>query len=60
MKRKIRFIDHIHNKETVTEVNVAEKDHLAAQIKYPAKVIKPKKGKGSWRRKRRISSEEME
>lgn len=60
MKKKIKFVDNIHNKTIVTEVNVAEKDHLAAQIKYTAKVIKPKKGKASWRRKRRISPEEME
>lgn len=60
MKKKIKFVDNIHNKTIVTEVNVAEKDHLAAQIKYPAKVIKPKKGKGSWRRKRKVSPEEME
>lgn len=60
MKKKIKFVDNINNKETVVEVNIAGKDHLTAQIKYPAKVIKPKKGKGSWRRKSKINSEEME
>ena len=60
MKKKIKFVDNINNKETVVEVNIDGKDHLAAQIKYPAKVIKPKRGKGSWQRKRKINSEEME
>lgn len=60
MKKKIKFVDNINNKETVAEVNIADKDHLAAQIKYPARVIKPKKGKGSWQRKRKVNLEEME
>ena len=50
MKKKIKFVDNINHKETVAEINIAGKDHLAAQIKYPAKVIKQKKGKGSFKR----------
>ena len=43
MKKKIRFIDNIHKKETVTEVTIPAKDHLEAQKKYPAQVFVPKK-----------------
>ena len=59
MKKKIRFVDNINNKETVTEVNIPAKDHLEAQKKFKAVVFKPKKGKGSFRRnKTKVVAEE--
>lgn len=52
MKKKVVLHDNINNKDIKGEVEIPAKDHLAAQIKYPARVIKPKKGKGSFRRKK--------
>lgn len=50
MKRKFKLKDNITGKDIQGEINIPAKDHLEAQIKYPAKVQKPKKGKGSFRR----------
>lgn len=43
MRQKVRMIDKIDNKVVEGTVNVPAKDHLAAQITYPAKVFKSKK-----------------
>lgn len=43
MRRKVRLIDNITNTVKEGTVNVPAKDHLAAQITYPAKVFKSKK-----------------
>lgn len=52
MKKKVVLHDNISGKDLHGEINIPAKDHLAAQIKYKAKVFKPKKGKGSFRRKK--------
>ena len=51
MKRKIVFHDNINKKTTTTEVEIPDKSHLDAQIRFKAQVFKPKKGKGSFKRK---------
>lgn len=38
MKQKIRIVDNIKNKIIEKEVKIPNKAHLAAQIKYPARV----------------------
>lgn len=55
MKRKYRLISkELGNIETV--VNEPEPSHLQAQIRYPSKVINPKKGKGShYKRAQKLS-----
>ena len=42
MKQKVKVIDTIHNKVLEKEVNVPNKMHLDAQIRYPSKVFKNK------------------
>ena len=56
MKRKIVFKENVTTngkemKVTETEVEIRDISHLEAQIKHKAQVYKPKKGKGSYRRK---------
>lgn len=62
MKKKIRIVDKTGKKEKVIEreVNIPDKDHLAAQIKYRANVFKPKKGKGSFKRNKRVRPDDEE
>lgn len=50
MKQRFVFKDEINNKTTVTEVEIPNKMHLDAQIRFRAQVHKPKKGKGSFKR----------
>ena len=42
MKQKIKIIDNISNKVVEKEVVIPNKDHLEAQIKYPARVHRDK------------------
>lgn len=64
MKRKIRIIDNINKtkngqpKITEHEVEVRDLTHLDAQIRFKAQVFKPKKGKGSFKRKQKYSKDE--
>ena len=62
MKLKVKLTDNINKQTIEQEINVPDKDHLAAQIKYRANVFKPKKGQGSFKRKpkqqRNIADEE--
>ena len=51
MRTKLRFIDKIHNTETVTEIIVPDKDHLEAQKKFRANIFRSRKGKASYTRK---------
>jgi len=60
MKRRIRFQDNIHKKETITEIEIPAKDHLAAQQKFRANVFKAKKGKGSFTRKLKHKNKQEE
>ena len=60
MKRKIKLVDNISGKNIEGSVEVPNKDHLQAQINYPAIIQKPKKGKGSFKRKKKPSSEDLE
>ena len=56
MRTKLRFIDKIHNTETVTEVIVPDKDHLEAQKRFRANIFRPRKGKGSYTRKQKYKN----
>ena len=60
MKRKIKLTDNIAGKNIEGTVEIPSKDHLQAQIKYPALVQKPKKGKGSFKRKKKPVKEDLE
>ena len=42
MKRKIRIIDNVGKTTIEKEVEIPNKAHLAAQIKYPARVHRDK------------------
>lgn len=42
MKRKIRVVDNVSNKVVEKEIVIPNKEHLAAQIKYPAQVHRDK------------------
>ena len=42
MKQKIRIVDNISKKVVEKEVNIPDKMHLDAQIRYPARVFKDK------------------
>lgn len=55
MKVKIK---DFNGKVDEKEVTVPSKDHLQAQIKYPSTQIKPKKGKGSFKRKNKYNKGE--
>lgn len=56
MKRKVIFKENVTSngkemKITETEVEVRDLSHLDAQIRFKSQVFKPKKGKGSYKRK---------
>ena len=38
MKQKVVLVDNINNKTTVNEVNIPNKMHLDAQIRFPHRV----------------------
>ena len=42
MKRKIRIVDNISNKVVEKEVEIPNKEHLDAQIRYPMRVFQDK------------------
>jgi hypothetical protein len=42
MKRKVKMVDNVNNTIIQKEVEMPNKDHLAAQIKYPTRVYKDK------------------
>lgn len=60
MKRKIKLIDKIQGKIIESSIEIADKDHLKAQINYPALIQQPKKGKGSFKRKKKPSHKDLE
>lgn len=60
MKRKIKLVDKIQGKIIEGSIEIPNKDHLEAQIKYPALIQKPKKGKGSFKRKKKPSPKDLE
>ena len=60
MKRRIRLRDNISGKDITGTVEIPAKDHLAAQQKYKAKVFKPKKGRGSFKRQKKHRKQEEE
>lgn len=43
MKKKIRVVDNINNKILEKEVEIPNKMHLDAQIRFPSRVFKNKK-----------------
>lgn len=45
MKQKLKLKDNILGKDIVGEIEIPDKYHLQAQIKYPHKVFTPKKYK---------------
>lgn len=51
MKTKIRFT-WVDGSVTEREIVVPDKNHLAVQIKFKHQVFKPKKGKGSYNRRK--------
>ena len=42
MKRKIKIVNSIHNKVVEKEVEIPNKEHLDAQIRYSMRVYKDK------------------
>lgn len=57
MKKKIK-VTGPDGKITEEEKILPNKDHFAAQLKYRAIVFRPKKGRGSFKRKKKIDPEE--
>ena len=57
MKIKIKIKD-LDGKILEREVKVRDLDHLEACNKYKASIMIPKKGKGSYKRNKKISKEE--
>ena len=57
MKIKIKIKD-LNGKILEREVKVRDLDHLEACNKYKASIMIPKKGKGSYKRNKKISEEE--
>ena len=57
MKKKIK-IKGLGGKILEKEVKVRDLDHLEACNKYKASIIIPKKGKGSYKRNKKISEKE--
>lgn len=57
MKNKIR-IKGLDGKILEGEVKVRDLDHLEACKKYRALIVIPKKGKGSYKRNKKISEKE--
>jgi hypothetical protein len=43
MKKKIRVVDNINNKVLEKEVEIPNKMHLDAQIRFPSRVFKDRK-----------------
>lgn len=60
MKRRIHLRDNISGKDITGTVEIPAKDHLAAQQKYKAVVFRPKKGKGSFTRRKKHKKQEEE
>lgn len=58
MKRKIRIIDQ-NNKVTEKEFKVRDLELLEARQKHKAQVFIPKKGKGSFKRNKKVNPEEF-
>lgn len=57
MKRKIKVIDNIMDKVIEGEQEFRNLDHFEVQLKYRAHVYKNKKGKGSYKRNKKIEEE---
>ena len=57
MKRKIKVIDKVSNKVVEGEVELRNDMHFEVQKKHKAQVFKPKKGKGSFRRNKKVDDE---
>ena len=58
MKRTYKIVDHKTGKVITKEVKVRALDHFESQLKYKSSVYKPKKGKGSFKRNKRISEKD--
>jgi hypothetical protein len=58
MKRKIRIIDQ-NNKVIEKEFKVRDLELLEARQKHKAQVFIPKKGKGSFKRNKKVNPEEF-
>ena len=58
MKRKIKINDKISGKVIEREVVIRATDHFNAQLKYKSTVYKPKKGKGSFKRIKKVDYDE--
>lgn len=56
MKRKIKLTDKTTGKVTEGTITIRNFDHFQAQLSNKAKVFKPKKGKGSFKRNKRIET----
>lgn len=57
MKQKVKLTDFNGNVQ-IKEISIKEKDHLKAQQLFKSKIIKPKKGKGSYKREKYSYKEE--
>lgn len=51
MKCRFHLHDNISGKDIVGSIEITAKDHLAAQQKYKATIVRARKGKGSFTRK---------
>jgi len=56
MKRKI-IIKDFDGKIKTLESTIRDEDHFRAQQKFRATIVKPKKGKGSFKRNKRVEVE---
>lgn len=54
MKRKIKVIDNITGKVIEGEQELRNLGHFEVQLKYRAHIYKNKKGKGSYKRNKKI------
>ena len=57
MKRKIKVIDKVSDKVVEGEVEIRNDLHFEVQKKTRAQIFRPKKGKGSYRRNKKVDDE---
>ncbi len=60
MKQRIHIHDEITGKDIVGTIEIPAKDHLEAQKRHKAIIFRPKRGKGSFTRKRKHKNKEEE
>lgn len=51
MKRRIRVVDKSSGRSEEREFQIRDLSHFDSQLKFPHKIERPKKGKGSYVRK---------